>query len=337
MIVSDKLVNMMKKGSDLLGSKYAILCGAMTWISDPQLVSAVSNAGAFGVLAGGAMEPDALSESISKTKSMTNNNFGVNVILAHPKLNELIDVCGSNKVSHIIFAGGMPSSEIVKRSHEYGMKCFGFAPALAIAKRLLKLGIDGLIIEGSEAGGHIGPVSTLVLVQEVLLNLPNSPIFVAGGIVRGEIFASLLTMGAYGCQLGTIFACCKESTAHENFKKAFLAASSRDAVTSVQLDKKFPVTAVRAIENKAYREFMAKQKDALFKFENGEWSLEEAILSLEKFWAGALRRAVVDGDVDTGSIMAGQSVGMVKEEACIEDILSRFMQEADSFIAKTGL
>ena len=334
MQISDKLLNMMKRGSDLLGSDYSIICGAMTWISDPTLVSAVSNAGAFGVLAGGAMNCEDLSSSISKTKQLTAENFGANLILAHPMINELVDVCGEHKVSHVIFAGGVPDKQLVQKVHDYGIKCIGFAPTLPIAKRLFKNGIDGLIIEGSEAGGHIGSVSTLVLVQEILLELRENPIFVAGGIVRGEILASMLLLGASGCQMGSIFACCKESTAHEKFKRAFFSANSRDAVVSTQLDKAFPVTAVRAIENNAYREFMKRQKEALFKLESGQHTLEEARLSLEHFWAGALRRAAVDGDVETGSIMAGQSVGLIKEEQSVSEVLSKLMTEASVFLDK---
>lgn len=334
MQLSKKLTNLMSKGCELLGCRYSVMCGAMTWISDEHLVSAISNAGAFGVLAGGAMSPDRLSNMIQATKEKTDANFGVNLILAHPELQNLIDVCGEKKVSHLVLAGGIPDANMIKKAHDYGMKCIGFAPSLAIAKRLFKLGIDGLIIEGHEAGGHVGPVSTLVLVQEILLQLPEKPIFVAGGIMRGEVYASMLLMGACGCQMGSVFACCKESQVHQDFKKSFISANSRDAVVSVQLDKKFPVTAVRAIENKAYTEFMKMQKDALFKYESQEWTLEEARLSLEHFWAGALRRAAVEGDLDTGSIMAGQSVGLIKDELSINEILQKLMSEADDFLAR---
>ena len=332
MNISKKLLSMMRKGIDLLGSEYSIICGAMTWISDEHLVSAVSNSGAFGVLAGGSMDPEQLKQHIIATKNLTNKNFGVNLILVHPQLHELIEVCGEQHVSHIVYAGGVPTLDIIKKAHDYNMKCLAFAPTLAIAKRMFKQGVDGIIIEGHESGGHVGPVSTLVLVQEILLQLPDKPIFVAGGIVRGEVMASLLAMGAAGCQMGSIFACCKESTAHSNFKKAFLAANSRNAVVSVQLDRNFPVTAVRALENQAYRDFMQKQKEALLKFESGELSLEEAKLSLEHFWAGALKRAAVNGDLDTGSIMAGQSVGLISEELSINDILQKMFSEADNYL-----
>ena len=171
----------MKRGCDILGSDYAILGGAMTWISDATLVSAMSNAGIFGVLASGAMDGNLLSKEIEATQRKTSRNFGVNIIYVNPKLHDLIEVCYEKKVSHIIIAGGVPDKEVISKIHSYGIQVMSFAPALSIAKRLFKNGIDALILEGSEAGGHVGPISTLVLIQDVLLNLPEYPIFVAGG------------------------------------------------------------------------------------------------------------------------------------------------------------
>ena len=250
----------------------------------------------------------------------------------NPKLHDLIDVCGEKKVSHLILAGGIPDKSVIDKIHSYGMQVFAFAPAQSIARRLFKFGIDALIIEGSEAGGHVGPVSTMVLIQDMLLNMKEYPIFVAGGIIRGEIFASMLQLGAVGCQLGTVFACCKESIAHEKFKNAFFKAHAKDAVTPIQLDKKFPVSPVRAIANIGTEEFIAEQRRVIQKFENGEVALDEGRLELEHFWAGALRRAVREGDVERGSMMAGQIVGLVKEERSIEEILDQLFREAENFL-----
>jgi enoyl-[acyl-carrier protein] reductase II len=155
---------------------------------------------------------------------------------------------------------------------------------------------------------------------------------VAGGILRGEIFASMLQLGAVGCQLGTVFACAKESTAHDNFKKAFFRANGRNAVTPVQLDKKFPILPVRALENTATDEFISKQREIIAKFENNEISLENGRLELEHFWAGALRRAVQDGDVECGSMMAGQIVEIVKEEKTISDTIGQILLEAETYL-----
>ena len=328
----DKIQKLMSRGCDILGSKYAILGGGMTWISESNLVSSMANAGIFGVLASGAMDGDLLGKEIELTQSKTNRNFGVNIILINPKLHDLIDVCGEKKVSHVVLAGGVPDKSVIEKIHSYGMQVISFAPALSITKRLFKHGADALILEGGEAGGHVGPISTIVLIQDILLNMKEYPIFVAGGILRGEIFASTLQLGACGCQLGTVFACAKESVAHENFKKAFFKANGRDAITPVQLDKKFPIAPVRAISNIGTEEFMEKQREVIELFENNKVSLEDGQLSLERFWAGSLRRAVQEGDVDRGSLMAGQIVGMICEEKSVHDIVDNVLTEAETYL-----
>ena len=332
-----KIQTLMTRGCKILGSKYAILGGGMTWISEPNLVSAMSNAGIFGALASGAMDGNLLKNEIAITQEKTNKSFGVNIILMNPKLHELIDVCGEKKISHVVLAGGIPDKDIISKIHGYGMQVMSFAPSLSIAKRLFKNGVDALILEGSEAGGHVGPVSTMILIQDILLNLKEYPIFVAGGILRGEIFASMLQLGAIGCQLGTVFACAKESIAHENFKKAFFKANGRDAITPTQLDKKFPISPVRALGNTATNEFMEKQKKIVSQFEEKEISLEDGRLSLEHFWVGALRRAVQDGDTDRGSLMSGQIVQIVKEERPVADIVSTILSEAEEYLSNMSV
>ena len=181
-----------------------------------------------------------------------------------------------------------------------------------------------------EAGGHIGPVSTSVLAQEFLPELAEDHlVFVAGGIGRGQAIAAYLEMGAVGVQLGTRFACAQESIAHEKFKKAFFRANARDAITSVQVDPRLPVIPVRALKNKGTEEFTAKQIEVAKKLDSGAIEMMEAQLEIEHFWAGALRRAVVDGDVESGSIMAGQSVGMLKEEEPVADIMQKLMTQSE--------
>ena len=330
--MNEKILKLMERGSKILGSKYAILGGAMTWISESNLTSALSNAGLFGVLASGAMDGDLLKEEIIATQQKTNKNFGVNIIIMNPKINDLIDVCGERKVSHVILAGGVPEKSMIERIHSYGLQVMAFAPSQIIAKRLFKQGIDALIIEGSEAGGHVGPLSTMILIQDILLNMKEYPIFVAGGILRGEIVSALLKLGAAGCQLGTVFACCKESTAHEDFKKAYFRASGRNAVLPVQLDKKFNIAPVRALENIATEEFIQKQREVLEKFERGEVAANSGRLSLEHFWAGSLRRAVREGDTDRGSLMSGQIVELIKEERSIQEIIDQILREAESVL-----
>lgn len=317
-----------EKGKKLLGSKYPILGGAMSWVSERNLVSAISNAGGFGILACGSMNPQMLEAEIIATKKLTSKPFGVNLITMHPDLNNLIEVCKNNNVSHVVLAGGLPKSYMIDALKEANIKVLAFAPALIIAKKLVKMGVDGIIIEGMEAGGHIGPVSTLVLAQEVIPVLKDEiPIFVAGGIARGEAIAQFLRMGAAGCQLGTRFVCANESIAHENFKDIFIKSQARNTSVTIQLDPNFPVIPVRAIENKATTEFIETQKKALEAFNLGKLTKEEAQLMIEHFWAGALKRAVIDGDVEYGSVMAGQSVGMVSSKQPAQEIINELVEQ----------
>lgn len=324
----ERLQHLWKKGTDFLGSKYAILGGAMSWVSERNLVSALSNAGGFGVIACGAMTPDLLETEIAATQDMTSKPFGVNLITMHPLLDNLIDVCINLNVSHVVLAGGLPTASAIKKLKQYGIKVICFTPALALGKRLVRMGVDALVIEGMEAGGHIGPVSTSVLAQEILPHITDVPIFVAGGIGRGDTILSYLEMGASGCQLGTRFVCAEESIAHENFKKAFIRSNARDAQTTVQLDARFPVIPVRALVNEGTKAFMEKQKEVILRFNNNELSLEDAQLEIEHFWAGALRKAVIEGDVERGSVMAGQSVGLVKKIQPIQEIVDELVAQA---------
>jgi enoyl-[acyl-carrier protein] reductase II len=316
------------RGREFLGTSLAILGGAMTWVSERNLVAAISNAGGFGVIASGSMSPDLLDAEIAATAALTRAPFGVNLITMHPQLMELIDVCVGRRIGHVVLAGGIPSNAAVARIRDGGARPVCFAPVLAVAKRLVRAGAEAIIIEGSEAGGHIGPVSTAVLAQEVLPHITEVPVFVAGGIGRGEAVLSYLEMGASGVQLGTRFVCAHESIAHANFKRAFIRASARDAVTSAQLDTRFPVIPVRALANPATERFAATQRAVIERFSRGELSQKDAQLEIEHFWAGALRRAVIDGDVDAGSLMAGQSVGLVTREQSTTDILGELIEQA---------
>jgi enoyl-[acyl-carrier protein] reductase II len=332
--VSDKTKALMARGTEFLGSKYAIMCGAMSWVSERNLVSAISNAGGFGVIACGAMTPALLDAEIAATKAMTDKPFGVNLITMHPALFDLIAVCARHGVSHVVLAGGIPPKGSVEAIKEAGAKVLCFAPTLALGKKLLRSGADALVIEGSEAGGHIGPVSTSVLAQEILPTLAaDHLVFVAGGIGRGEAMAAYLEMGAAGVQLGTRFAAATESIAHPAFKKAFFRASAREAVASVQVDPRLPVIPVRALKNKGTEEFTAKQVEVAKLLDAGSVDMGEAQLQIERYWAGALRRAVIDGDVENGSVMAGQSVGMVTKEEPVADIIAELMSECEAALA----
>ncbi len=321
------------RGAKFLGTEIAIMGGAMSWVSERNLVAAISNAGGFGVIACGSMPPALLEKEIVATQALTSKPFGVNLITMHPQLDELVQVCIRAKVGHVVLAGGIPPGPAVRAVKDGGAKLIAFAPALVLAKRFVKSGVDALVIEGSEAGGHIGPVSLTVLAQEILPFVREVPIFVAGGLGRGEAILGYLEMGAAGAQLGTRFAASVESIAHEKFKNAFIRANARDAIPSIQLDERFPVIPVRGLVNEGTKKFLAHQAETITKFQSGELDKIQAQLAIEHFWAGALRRAVIDGDIEGGSVMAGQSVGMVTSIQTVAEILRELKDQAVAALA----
>jgi enoyl-[acyl-carrier protein] reductase II len=335
-----RLDRLWRRGAEFLGVERAIMGGAMTWVSERNLVAAISNGGGFGVLACGSMPPALLAAEIKATAALTRRPFGVNLIVMHPELDGLIEACLAERVGHVVLAGGLPAGAVIRRLKAGGARVLCFAPTLPFARRLVRAGVDALIIEGTEAGGHVGPVSTSVLAQEILPELTEVPVFVAGGIGRGEAIVSYLEMGAAGCQLGTRFVCAHESIAHPRFKQAFIRANARDAMPSVQLDPRFPVIPVRALVNAATLRFLEVQRDVIERFTGGALGQKEAQLEIERFWAGALRRAVVEGDVENGSLMAGQSVGMVAREEPTRAILDGLVEQAvDALVlrARSGM
>ena len=323
-----------KRGTDFLGTRYAIMCGAMTWVSESGLVAAISNEGGFGVLAGGNMPPEILAKEIAKTRERTRNPFGVNLITVAPAFKRQVEVVLKEKCPFVFFAGSIPSGRDIAEVKAAGLKLVCFAPILSLAKRLIKQGVDALVIEGNEAGGHIGPVSTSVLAQEFLLNVTEVPVFVAGGIGTGEIIAQYLSLGASGVQLGTRFVAAEECVAHPRFKEAFVRASARDAMPTTQFDPSLPTIPVRAIMNEGTKDFNRLQLDLLNRVKAGEVPREEAQVMLEEFWVGALRRAVVDGDVEHGSLMAGQSVAFVKKIQPVREILDELVAGAEAALSR---
>lgn len=319
-----------QRGVNFLGCRYPIISGAMSYVSEHNLVGAVSNNGAFGVLAASTLNKESLAEEINKVRSITSNNFGVNLILLHPKIQELAQTCIDKKVKYVVLAGGIPDKSLVSRLKEANIKVIAFAPSLLVAKKLVSdYKVDALVIEGSEAGGHVGPCSTIILAQEILPSIKEVPVFVAGGIGKGSALTNFLEMGASGVQVGTIFVCTNESIAHSKFKEAFIKAKARHAETSVQIDKKFPVIPVRAIANKGTEDFLKVQHDSINSYYAGKLTKEEAILKIEQYWAGSLKRAVIEGDVEYGSVMAGQSVGFVNTISSVRDVIYNLVLEAN--------
>jgi len=322
------------RGKEFLGSELPIMCGAMTWISDPNLVSLMSSLGAFGVLAAGNMPPEMFADYIDQTRKLTDRPFGGNVITIAPNYQAHLDILCEKKVGHIVFAGSLPRGSEVKQAKESGAKVLCFASTSSIAKRMISYGADGLILEGSEAGGHIGHVSTIVLLQEILFNFPEVPIFVAGGIATGRMITHLTLMGAAGAQMGTRFVLAEECNTHEKFKEVFIRARAREAISTPQYSTKLPVVSVRALNNHAMTHFGELQFELLEKMKKGELSRQDAQFKVEEYWVGSLRNAAVDGDVEHGSLMAGQSVGILKKVQPLREILQEMVDEADQGLAE---
>lgn len=310
------------RGMEFLGTRHAILGGAMSWLSERHLVAAISEAGGFGVLATGSMPVHLAREEIRAVRVLTDKPFGINLITMNPELPDFVAMIIEEQVTHCVLAGGIPQRQTIDALKAAGLKVILFAPSLALARRLVQRGADALIIEGHEAGGHVGPVSTAVLVQEILPFIKEVPVFVAGGIANGEMTASMVALGAAGVQVGTRFVCATECIAHENFKQKFIQASSRDAVVTVQFDAALPVIPVRALVNKGTERFNRLQLELIQEVREGRKAREAAQLELERFWAGALKRAAIDGDVEFGSVMAGQSVGMVRSIQTTQEIVN---------------
>lgn len=333
---TERLNRIWSRGKDFLGSELPIMCGAMTWISDPSLVSLMSNMGAFGVLAAGNMPPEMFAEQVDKTYELTDKPFAGNVITLAPNYQDHLDILCEKKVGHIVFAGSLPRGADIKKAKESGAKTLAFASTASIAKRMIGNGADALILEGSEAGGHIGSVSTIVLLQEILFNFPDIPIFVAGGIATGRMAAHLTLMGAAGVQMGTRFVLAEECGAHENFKKIFMKSRAREAVSTPQYSSKLPVVSVRALNNHAMSHFGELQMDLLEQLREGTLNRADAQYKVEEYWIGSLRNAAVDGDVEHGSLMAGQSVGLLDKVQPLRDILQGLVDEADQSIGATA-
>jgi enoyl-[acyl-carrier protein] reductase II len=328
------LESLWKKGKAFLGVIYPVIAGAMTWISDSQFVAAVCNEGAFGCLAAGNMEPDLFDEEIKTIKKLTESPFAVNLITIAPNYKRHLDVAVDNQIPFIVFAGSYPRKPEIERAKASGAKVLSFASTESLAHRLIDMGVDALILEGSEAGGHVGHVSLGILLQQVLFRVERVPVFVAGGIATGEYMAHLLLMGAAGVQLGTFFVLTEECQAHPKFKEAFIRARARDAISTPQIGSDLKVVPVRALRNKGHESFSDLQIDLIGKRKRKEISHSEAQYQVEVYWTGALRRAVREGDVEMGSLMAGQSVGLVDQVRPLKEAMHHLIGDAEAELKK---
>ncbi len=316
-----------KSGKDFLGVRFPIIAGAMTWISDSQFTAAVSDAGAFGSLAAGNMPPEQLDEEIKHILKLTDRPFAVNLITIAPHYKDHLKVAVANKVPFIVFAGSFPRRPEIQAAKESGAGVLSFASTESIARHLIDNGVDALILEGSEAGGHVGHVSLGILLQQVLFRVKDVPIFTAGGIATGAYIAHLLLMGAAGVQLGTYFVCTEECRTHPRFKQAFLRARARDAVATPQISSDLKVVAVRALRNRGLDDFNRLQMELIGQRKAKAISHAQAQYAVENFWVGALRRAVQDGDVESGSVMAGQSIGLVDRIRPLHEALENLIED----------
>ena len=319
-----------QEGRDFLGVRYPVLCGAMTWISDATLVKAVNDQGGFGCLAAGNMPGDLLAAEIEKCAKLTDKPFAVNLVTIAPNFPAHKEAVLKSKAPVVIFAGNFPKKNDVAQVKAAGKKAISFASTDSIADQMVRFGVDALILEGSEAGGHIGHVSLMILLQQVLFKKPDVPVFVAGGIATGRMIAHMLLMGAAGVQMGTRFVMSEECTAHPNLKQRFVRARAREAMSTPEYDKRLPIVAVRALKNKSSEEFGRLQLELIQLMNAGKIGHAEAQYRVESFWMGGLKKAAVDGDVDRGSCMAGQSVGLVDKVQPMKEIFAELIGDAEA-------
>jgi enoyl-[acyl-carrier protein] reductase II len=282
----------------------------MAWVATAELAVAVSEAGGLGIIAAGNAPAEVVLKEIKKAKKMTNKPFGVNVMLLSPFIDEVIEVVLAERVSVITTGAGNPS-KYIKQFQEIGTKVIPVVPSIALAKRMEKLGADAVIVEGTEAGGHIGELTTMVLVPQIASEI-KIPVIAAGGIADGRGFLAALSLGADGVQIGTMFICSTECTAHEKYKQKLLRAKDRDAIVTARVSGH----PVRVLKNKFAKELMKLEEEGITKKE------------LEEIGAGKLRLAAVDGDVDNGSVMAGQIAGMIKNIKPCKELIEGIIIEA---------
>jgi len=298
----------------LLDIDYPIIEGGMAWVGTPRLAAAVSNAGALGTIGSGSMTPDILREKIKEIKTLTDKPFAVNIIMLSPYVEELVNVVIDENVPIVIFGAGNPAP-FIKPLKNKGIKVLAVVSSDSLAIRLERAGIDAIIGEGMECGGHIGDVSTLVLIQR-LVEVVKVPIIAAGGIATGRAIAAMFTLGAEGVQLGTIFIATKECEAHENYKKLVLKAGIRDTlITGGKLGH--PARVIKTPFAKKMLKIEAS-------------SPEEA----EEMLIGSLKKAFLSGDLSQGSFMAGQSVGLVKEIKSVKQLIEDLIKETIDSVKK---
>lgn len=297
------------KLNELLNIKYPIIQGGMANIATGEFAAAVSNAGGLGLIGAGGMNVETLKENIHRCRELTDKPFGVNIMLMNPQAEEMAQLVIDEKVQILTTGAGNPGI-YMKAWKEAGIKVFPVVPSVALAKRMERAGADGLIVEGCEAGGHIGEMTTMALVPQVVAAV-NIPVVAAGGIASGRQLLAAYALGACGVQVGTVLLGSVECPIHENYKNAILKAKDTGTIVTGRIGG----TPVRILKNKMAKEYVKKEREGA--------TLEE----LEVYTLGSLRKAVFDGNVDEGSLMAGQVAGMVNEIKPVKEILERLVSE----------
>ena len=297
----------MTKLNELLGTEFPIIQGGMANIATGAFAAAVSNAGALGLVAGGGLDADGLRAQIRAARAATDRPFGVNLMLMNPHMDELAKVVVEEGVRVVTTGAGNPG-RYVPAWKEAGIKVFPVVAAPILAKRLERYGVDGFIAEGTESGGHIGELTTMALVPQVA-DAVSVPVVAAGGIADGRQMAAALALGACGVQVGTVLLASEECPIHENYKRAVVKAGPNDTVVTGRSGG----APVRVLKNRMAREYLRMEKR------------DVPLAELEQLTLGSLRRAVFDGDVDAGSLMAGQVAGMVREIRPLRQIFEELM------------
>jgi len=300
---------------ELLGIEYPLFQGGMAWAATAELAAAVSNAGGLGIIGAGNAPAEVVVNEIKKAKTLTNKPFGVNVYFISPFVDEVIAGILEEGVAVVTTGAGNPG-KYIQAFKDKGIKVFPLVSSVALAKRLEKTGVDGLIAEGMECGGHVGEITTMVLTPQIV-DAVNIPVIAAGGIFDGRGMAAAICLGAQGVQMGTRFLASKECIVHDNYKESLIKSKDRDTVLTG-----YHGHYVRVLKNK-----LTKEYDALIKSGAPE---EE----LEKLGAGKLRLAVVEGDCQMGSLMAGQVAAMIKEVQSCDEIIQEVITGAENTLKK---
>ena len=299
-----------KNITELLNIEYPIIQGGMAWVAEHHLAAAVSEAGGLGIIAAGAAPAEWVREQIREVKKVTDKPFGVNIMLMNPEADAVAKILVEEGVKVVTTGAGNPEKYMAMWK-EAGMKVIPVVASVALAKRMERSGADAVIAEGTEAGGHIGEITTMVLVPQVV-DAVSIPVIAAGGVADGRGMAAAFMLGAKGVQMGTHFVVAKESIVHQNYKDCILKAKDIDT----KVTGRSTGHPVRGLRNMMTKEYLKKEAEGA--------SVEE----LEIFAAGGLRKAVVDGDVKMGSLMAGQSAGLVTQELTCKELMEKVVSEA---------